>query len=70
MLLQGLQSLLDFYLPALLSLGIKVRRLYWEGRLGGTVQGNLAKRVLSSSVWHCTSSSWVTGSVKPSTPAH
>ena len=46
MLLQGLESLLDFYLPALLSLGIKVRRLYWEGRLGGAVQGNLAKLVL------------------------
>ena len=46
MVLTGLQNLLDFYLPALLSLGIKVRRLYWEGRMGGAVHGNVAKVVL------------------------
>ena len=45
-LLKGLHSLLYFYLPALFSLGYKVRKLAWEGRVGGSVRGDLAREVL------------------------
>ena len=45
-MLQGLHNLLYFYLPALFTLGYKVRKLAWEGRAGGTVRGDLAREVL------------------------
>ena len=48
-LLTGLWSLLTSYLPALLSLGYRVRQCAWEGQATGTVKGLLAKEVLQ----HC-----------------
>ena len=47
-LLLGLHSLLTFYLPALLVLGVHVRELTWMGGLGGTVRGDTARFVLES----------------------
>lgn len=35
-----------FWIPALFSVGNKVRRLYWEGRIGGSARGDLARSVL------------------------
>lgn len=45
-LLLGLQSLLGFYLPAVLAIGHDVRELTWEGGLTGTAKGVLARQVL------------------------
>ena len=44
--LLGLHHLLCFWLPAVFSVGHKVRRCTWEGRPGGTVRGDTAKLVL------------------------
>ena len=49
-LLQGLHDLLYFYVPALFALGRDVRELTWEGGLGGTVKGLLAKRMLQKAL--------------------
>jgi hypothetical protein len=46
-LLQSLHALVDFYLPCLLVLGYQVRKLLWDGAVGGTVQGQLAKDTLA-----------------------
>ena len=47
--LLGLESLLYFFIPSLFFVGHYVRRLYWDGRPGGTVTGSVARAVLH----HC-----------------
>ena len=62
MLLKGLWDVLFFYVPALFVLGHDVRRLTWDGGVGGDVKGALAKEVLENCLalqvhlmgdWHC-----------------
>ena len=48
--MRGVQALLDYYVPALFVLGHDVRELTWQGRAGGTVKGNVARRVLQRSL--------------------
>ena len=45
-LLLGLHDLLSFFVPAVFVLGCDVRELTWEGGVGGTATGLMAKRVL------------------------
>ena len=45
-LYSGLRDLLEFFVPALFVLGHQVRRLTWDGRVGGSATGLEAKRVL------------------------
>ena len=47
--LSGLHTLLTKYLPLVFSLGYRVRRCAWEGRVDGTVKGIVAKGVIE----HC-----------------
>jgi hypothetical protein len=44
--LEGLESLLRIWLPAVLNLGYLVRDCHWNGRPGGVRKGRDAKRVL------------------------
>ena len=48
-ILQGLHTLLYWYLPCVFALGTMVRRLTWEGRPGQSTTGEVAKRLLG----HC-----------------
>ena len=43
---EGLRQLLDFWVPAVFHLGLKVRQCYWNGRPGGTVRGGRAREIL------------------------
>ena len=45
-MLQGVKSLLTFYIPSLFIIGRGVRRLSWQGGLGGDAKGADAKVVL------------------------
>ena len=45
-LLVGLLHLLQFYVPALFAVGRGVRRLYWQGAVGGESKGLEARAVL------------------------
>lgn len=45
-ILYGLDDLLSFYVPTLLHIGYKVRECSWNGRPGGGVLGDTARRVL------------------------
>jgi hypothetical protein len=45
-LLLGLESLVNFFLPAVFTIGHKVRSLTWEGQPGGTQRGDAARVVL------------------------
>ena len=47
-MLEGLRDLMDFYVPALYLLGVQVRRLTWEGGIGGRFKGDYARRVLET----------------------
>ena len=47
--LTGLHTLLSKYLPLVFSLGYRVRRCAWEGRVDGAVKGIVAKGVIE----HC-----------------
>ena len=44
----GLADLLDFYVPAVFLLGCDVRRLTWEGGVGGAVTGAHARQVMQN----------------------
>ena len=64
--LQSLHALLYHYLPALFVIGHDVRRLTWEGGVGGgSVKGDVAKRVLE----YCLALQWGTGTPARSTAA-
>ena len=47
-MLGSLWALLYQYLPALFVIGHDVRRLTWEGGVGGDVRGDLARRILEN----------------------
>ena len=62
-LVLGLQSLMHFYVPALFAIGRGVRRLFWEGAVGGPATGLDARKVLEQCLnvhahatggWRCT----------------
>ena len=46
--LTALHALLTFYAPALLVIGVDVRQLTWMGGVGGSVKGDVAKRVIEN----------------------
>ena len=49
-LLRALKDLLFYWVPAVFSLGVKVRECAWEGRPGGTATGAIARRVLQHAI--------------------
>ena len=47
-LLNGLRQLVNFYVPALFLLGVRARRLTWEGGVHGSRRGDAARRLLET----------------------
>ena len=46
LLFEGLRQLLEFWIPAVFHLGLKVRQCYWNGAPGGSVRGGRAREIL------------------------